>query len=89
MTQKGQITIPSSLRKALGLRPGDTVLIALELDGKLGVERLPSFDEMLASLPLVRIGDQTQAVDFDELALEALGGQAVAYRTRPQKDQTA
>ncbi len=35
LTQKGQVTIPRDVRRALGLKPGDRVLIALDGDRAL------------------------------------------------------
>jgi antitoxin PrlF len=34
---RGQVTLPADLRKAMGLRPGDTLVVRLE-DGRLVLE---------------------------------------------------
>lgn len=55
VSSKGQITISAGLRKAIGLRPGDDVVLIRQHDGTLKVERLMSREELLALLPLARV----------------------------------
>ena len=40
VTRKGQITVPVEVRRALGLREGDSVAVLLE-DGRVTLERRP------------------------------------------------
>jgi antitoxin PrlF len=44
LTTKGQTTIPSRIRKALRIEPGDTVVFTLEDDGKVSLRRAEKFD---------------------------------------------
>ena len=55
MRQKGQVTIPANVRRAIGLKPGDQVMIRLQEDGSLKLERIMSFRELLDSLPLATV----------------------------------
>jgi AbrB family looped-hinge helix DNA binding protein len=41
VTRKGQITVPAEVRRALGLREGDSVAVLLE-DGQARIERRAS-----------------------------------------------
>jgi len=38
VTSKGQVTIPKSIREALGVKPGDRVLFLRQPDGRVVVE---------------------------------------------------
>lgn len=65
VTSKGQITIPASVRRALGLHAGDRVLFRIE-DGRVSIhtedagakrgevalEKLPDFFELAGSVPV-------------------------------------
>ena len=63
ISKKGQIVIPSKLRKLLNLNEGDELLFK-ESDNKLVVEKLelPTQEEWLALLE----GIPTEQVSFDE-----------------------
>lgn len=41
MSSKHQIVVPKEAREALGLRPGDRLLVSVRPDGKLEMEREP------------------------------------------------
>jgi bifunctional DNA-binding transcriptional regulator/antitoxin component of YhaV-PrlF toxin-antitoxin module len=82
MTSKGQVTIAAQFREALDLKPGDDVLMTLEPGSTVRLQRIPSFGEMLRSLPLRKLAKRGSASDLDNLANEALADQALAYRTR-------
>lgn len=49
LTSKGQITIPKSVRTALGLRDGDAVIIRVEGDRAV-MARTPDLLELAASI---------------------------------------
>lgn len=52
LTQKGQVTIPRMVRRALGLRPGDRVLITLEGDRAVLLPVSPrSLSQLRGALP--------------------------------------
>ncbi|MDH3910452.1 MAG: AbrB/MazE/SpoVT family DNA-binding domain-containing protein [Rhodospirillales bacterium] len=44
LTTKGQTTIPSRIRKALRIEPGDSVVFTLEDNGKVSLRRAEKFD---------------------------------------------
>ncbi|GAA5335258.1 MULTISPECIES: AbrB/MazE/SpoVT family DNA-binding domain-containing protein [Thermus] len=44
ISSKGQATIPKTLRQALGLKPGDLLLMELEADGSLRLRKLSPSD---------------------------------------------
>ncbi len=46
VSDKGQISIPNSLRQKLGINKGDN-LILFEANGKLLIERVPEFSEKI------------------------------------------
>ena len=58
LSEKGQVTIPADLRRALGLEPNDQLVFHLDEAG-LRVEKLPlSFEEVYGSVaPLHRPED--------------------------------
>jgi AbrB family looped-hinge helix DNA binding protein len=43
LTPKGQVTLPGEVRKALGLRPGDSVVFEIN-DGKVTIRRADNLD---------------------------------------------
>jgi bifunctional DNA-binding transcriptional regulator/antitoxin component of YhaV-PrlF toxin-antitoxin module len=67
MTSKGQVTVTANLREALALKPGDRVMMMLQDDGSVRLERLKTPAEFLESLPLRRVKPMS-AADLDKLA---------------------
>lgn len=53
LTQKGQVTIPASLRKRLGIQPGDRVAF-IEDDGKIVLKPVESDIESIFGLVKAR-----------------------------------
>ncbi|MCL1899802.1 MAG: type II toxin-antitoxin system PrlF family antitoxin [Promicromonosporaceae bacterium] len=51
VTTKGQITLPVSIRKALGIGKGDRLTFALK-DNKVEIERVPNFLDLAGSIPV-------------------------------------
>jgi antitoxin PrlF len=50
VTSRGQITLPKSVRGALGLKPGDRVLFRVQDDGAL-LAKVPDFLDLAGSMP--------------------------------------
>ena len=65
VTQKGQVTIPSELRRALGLKPGDKVAFNL-IDGE--VHLLPVRSRVMAGFGAVEPARKPE--DFRKIRLE-------------------
>jgi AbrB family looped-hinge helix DNA binding protein len=42
INQNGRIVIPTAIRKELGIKPGDTLLLDVEEDGVLRIETFPA-----------------------------------------------
>lgn len=51
LTSKGQVTIPKSVRDALGLREGDEVLFRVE-ESRAVVAKTPDFLELAGTVPV-------------------------------------
>lgn len=51
MTSKGQITLPKSVRDALGLKTGDRVLFRVHRDRAV-LAKVPEFLELAGSVPV-------------------------------------
>jgi AbrB family looped-hinge helix DNA binding protein len=55
LTQKGQVTIPKSMRDTLGLQPHDKIRFSLE-NGHVRLRRAyPSLREIVASIPAIEV----------------------------------
>ncbi len=50
VTSKGQVTLPKTVREALGLKEGDRVLFRL-LDGRAILAKVPDFLDLAGSVP--------------------------------------
>lgn len=66
ITSKGQVTIPSALRKALGLRPGDQVVFHKEGDHLILTKRKNDIREAFGVLKT----DETASLSDIERAIE-------------------
>lgn len=51
LTSKGQVTIPKSVRRALGLQEGDSVVFRVE-GGRAVLARTPDLLELAGSVPV-------------------------------------
>lgn len=55
LTQKGQVTIPKSIRDQLGLRPQDKIRFSIE-HGRVRLQKAyPSLEEIVASIPAIDV----------------------------------
>ncbi|MCW5724766.1 MAG: AbrB/MazE/SpoVT family DNA-binding domain-containing protein [Maricaulaceae bacterium] len=73
ITSKGQITLPSEMRKALNLHAGDRIVFARGADGRYYVEAKTA---SLADLRGVVKGVKVKAGDIDRWIKEARGRRA-------------
>lgn len=78
MTSKGQVTITANLREALGLKAGDRVLMMLQDDGTLKLQRIKGIIEVIDSLPK-RQGKGLSTREMGELTQKALARQAMKH----------
>jgi len=69
VTTKGQVTIPSKLRKALGLSPGKRVRFQLE-DGKITLE--PVRDDITAAFGMLKSQRGISVDEMNEAVAEAV-----------------
>lgn len=51
VTSKGQVTLPKSVREALGIKAGDRVLFRV-LKGRAVLAKVPDFLELAGSVPV-------------------------------------
>jgi AbrB family looped-hinge helix DNA binding protein len=70
MTKKGQITINAGLRQALGLGPGDRVIMSLQPDNSIRIQRIMSLGELIESLPLAVVPPIDWKAAREEMAEE-------------------
>ena len=61
VAQRGQVTIPKSVRERLGIRPG-TVLDMHDEGGRLVAEKVAPLDPIGAALGCIRLGKSTDEV---------------------------
>ena len=85
MTSKGQITLPSAMRQALDLAPGDRVHFVREVDGKIVMaprKRRSIVD--IARANAFTIGDRGGDLDalIDEAVGEAMAEQELRVRSK-------
>jgi len=83
VSSKGQITLPADVRRRLGLSASDKVLIVLDDDGKVELQRprftLESIRESLPSLP-------NQSDDFEREIEEAMEERAAELVRRLREE---
>jgi len=89
ITSKGQITIPTSLRLALGLQPGDQVLMRLQDDASFLLTRLAPIEEVIARLPKTRLNMRKNWRLFEKDAERELARQAVGLSQGDPEDSEA
>jgi len=76
VTSKGQVTVPKSVRDALGLEEGDLVLFRVE--GKRAVlSKTPSFLDLAGS---VKVPAAKRNVAWDEVVRRTLRSRAASRR---------
>lgn len=63
MTSKGQVTLPKSVREALGLKQGDRVLFRV-LDGRAVLAKVEDFLDLAGS---VRVSAEKRGVSWPEI----------------------
>jgi AbrB family looped-hinge helix DNA binding protein len=72
LTSKGQITIPVSVRRALGLKTGDRIEIFEQEDGKYALQpKTGSIMEMRGCFP--KLGYAPKIEEMDKAILDAVG----------------
>ena len=65
MTKTGQVTVGKELRKLLGVKPGDKVLIDYK-NGAVQIKRVPTNDEFLAALDAIGGKKTIPKIDAEE-----------------------
>ena len=84
MTSKGQITLPVELRKALGLRTGDTVSFRKNENGNYELVAKPlTFEDLRGIVPYD--GPPLTDDDIVEMVAQARSGRAAEIAGRMKK----
>ena len=76
MTSKGQITLPKSVREALGLKQGDRVLFRV-LKGRAVLAKVPDFLELAGS---VSVSPAKKGASWSEIKATTWRRRAAARR---------
>jgi AbrB family looped-hinge helix DNA binding protein len=74
MTQQGKVTIPASIRRKLGLRPGDKVVFTINEDEVTLTLGAPSLEEIFGSVKPIN-----RPEDFAQLIQKAKAERAAKY----------
>jgi antitoxin PrlF len=74
MTRRGQVTIPKTVREALGLKPFDRIDMIV-VDGEVRLGRLPTLAELAGSVPAL-----DPPIDPDEAIRIAKEARALRWR---------
>ena len=80
VTDKGQVTLPKSIRDRLGIQPGTKLEFELESDDTLRVRVLTRGSNGLYGL-LAKPGEDSRSLDEMEAAVDS----AVRERSRPRR----
>lgn len=76
VTSKGQITLPKTVRDALGLRAGDRVLFRLH-DKRAVLAKVPDFLSLAGSVP---VPPEKRGVGWSEIRRVTRGGRTKSRR---------
>ena len=74
VTSKGQLTLPSRLRKALGIKPGDMITFDFsnQKKGEFAVSHRRSIFEMLETMPSLSMDRPVTQADIDDAVGEEM-----------------
>ncbi len=67
LSSKNQITVPASVRKALGLRPGESIVFEIDMDSEtpeVKLRRSPTLEEMAGSVP---VPDDARGLSWEQI----------------------
>lgn len=76
VTVKGQVTLPKSVRDAVGIKPGDRVEVRATASGGVLIEKAGASDEYLARLYALAKRRPIRGITTDELMRELRGDPA-------------
>jgi antitoxin PrlF len=76
VTVKGQVTLPKSVRDAVGIKPGDRVEVRATASGSVVIEKAGARDDYLARLYEIARRRPIRGATTDEIMLELRGDPA-------------
>jgi antitoxin PrlF len=82
LSSKYQASIPSGVREALGLHPGDRMVFEVDADDGVTLRRYPTLDELAGSVPTPADVRGLTWSEIRERAWTQPARTAVARRTR-------
>ena len=87
ITSKGQVTIPSSVRKRLGVKPGDKLTFSIEPDGtvSLRARKHVSILDIARQHPLPRSETPFANEDIDKAVIAAMTEQEIRIKRLRRK----
>ncbi len=82
ITSKGQTTVPSEVRAALGVGPGDHLEYVIDDAGRVSLRRAPSLLDLRGVLKSAVRGAGTDLATVVDMARDGRAGELLARRKR-------
>jgi antitoxin PrlF len=81
---KGQVTLPKSVRDAVGIKPGDWVEVRATSDGRIIIEKAGASKDYRARIEALSRRRLIRGITTDELMKETRGDPALDQPLKPR-----